>query len=398
MRILQAHNRYQHGGGEDTVARDEAIMLRRYGHQVTLLEQNNDQIRGLYGKLNAAVFTFYSGDSRRRMADKIKDERPDIVHIHNWFPMLSPSIISQADALQVPVVQTLHNFRMICANGLLYRSGKVCTDCVGKSLPLDGILHGCYRQSRAGSAIVTAAYALHRRIGTWNKVDRFIAVSSYEREILIQGGMPADKVVVKPNYVGLFAPSAGGGARDYALYAGRLSEEKGIGTLLSAWNSKAIPLRLKIAGDGPMKNKVLACSADNSAIEYIGRLTSDAVYQEMSNARFLVFPSEWYETFGRTIVEAFAQGTPVLAADLGAARELVVDGVTGYLFSPGDAGALVNGALRFFQPNYEQLRENCRGSYLRNYTEESNYPLLMNIYAGAIDARKRRSTGRGGRL
>lgn len=385
MRILVAHNRYQTGGGEDAVVRDEVELLQRHGHSVELLEQDNDAIHGLRGKLIASASVFYSCHSRERMKSAIHDFRPEIVHIHNWFPMLSPSIILEAGASSAATVQTLHNFRMLCANALLYRDGRVCTDCVGKLLPVNGVVHGCYRSSRAGSAIVTATYAFHRLAHTWDCVDLFVAVSEFQRKILIHGGLPEDKVIVKPNFVGVDTWNAEKATGSFALYVGRLSTEKGIRTLLSAWNTGKIPLRLKIIGDGPMAGEVRACSAANSAVEFLGLQSHEVVYNEMAAAKFLVFPSEWFEGFARTVVEAFSQGTPILAANLGAVSELVEDGITGYRFLAGNAGALIAGAMRFLRDkDYARMRANCRHLFLGKFTAEINYTLLMEIYGRAI--------------
>ena len=391
MKILIAHNRYQLGGGEDAVVRDEADLLRLHGHSVELLEQDNDAIHGLRGNLIAAASIFYSAHSRARMKQAIRDFQPEIVHIHNWFPMLSPSIFLEASAAAIPVVQTLHNFRMLCASSFLFRGGAVCTDCMGKALPLNGIVHGCYRGSRTGSAVVTAAFALHRLAHTWDSVDLFLAVSAFQREILVRGGLPAEKIVVKPNFVAFDAIPAELQREDTALFVGRLSPEKGIKTLLSAWNSGRVPFPLKIIGDGPMADEVRSCAASNPRVEYLGLQPQDAVYPAMAKAKFLVFPSEWFETFGRTVVEAFSQGTPVLATDLGGVRELVEGGVTGFRFPPGNASALVAGALRFSAcQNYEQMRGHCRKLFLSRFTAEINYKLLIDIYNQAIAVRGQR--------
>jgi glycosyltransferase involved in cell wall biosynthesis len=391
MRILVAHNSYQLSGGEDAVVRDEVELLRRCGHDVELLEQDNDAIHGLRGKLIAAASTFHSVASQRRIRDTIRRFQPEILHIHNWFPMLSPSIILETDASRIPVVQTLHNYRMLCANALLFRDGAVCTECVGKLLPAGGIVHGCYRGSHVGSAIVTAAFAFHRFRHTWNHVDLFIAVSDFEREILVQGGLPRERVVVKANFVGSDTWKAERDAEDAALFVGRLSPEKGIGTLLSAWNTGKMQTRLKVIGDGPMADKIRACAARNSRVEYLGAQSQDDVYRAMAKAKFLVFPSEWFETFGRTVVEAFSQGTPVLAADLGAARELVEEDVTGYRFASGDVSALIAGAHRFSEgEDYERMRANCRAAFLSNFTADINYGLLTEIYTKAIALRRER--------
>jgi glycosyltransferase involved in cell wall biosynthesis len=391
VRILVAHNRYQLGGGEDAVVRDEVELLRHSGHCVELLEQDNDVIHGVRGKLIASMSVFYSVRSRERMKHVVHDFQPDIFHVHNWFPMLSPSIILEADASGVPTVQTLHNFRMLCANALLYRNGTVCTDCMGKALPVDGVVHGCYRGSRAGSAIVTAAYAFHRMAHTWDGVDLFVAASGFQRELLVRGGLPAERVVVKPNFVGLDTLDVETNREDIALFVGRLSPEKGIATLLAAWNTGRIRLRLKIIGDGPMVDAVRSCAARNSGVEYVGPQPPEAVYREMAKAKFLVFPSECIETFGRTVVEAFSRSTPVLAADLGGVRELVEEGVTGYRFPPGDADALAAGALRFpAGEDYERMGSNCRSMFESQFTAEINCRSLMEIYARAFEARKTR--------
>lgn len=305
--------------------------------------------------------------------------------------MLSPSIILEANSSGIPVVQTLHNYRMLCANALLYRDGAVCTDCLGKSLPIDGIVHSCYRDSRAGSAIVTAAYAFHRLIRTWDRVNLFIAVSDFEREILVRGGLPAEKVVVKPNFVGSAPRNMEINTEDAALYVGRLSPEKGIRTLLSAWNSGKIKFRLRIIGDGPLADEVSSCAVSNEQVEYLGLQPSDDVYREMAKAKFLVCPSECYETFGRTVVEVFSQGTPVLAADIGCMQELVEEGVTGYHFPPGNVDALIAGTFNFTSgEEYERMRTNCRNRFLSKYTADINYPILMDVYARAITNQKKR--------
>jgi len=395
MRILVAHNRYQYSGGEDAVVRDEIGLLRRHGHSVELLDEDNDAIVGIRGKLIASASVFYSAHSRKRMKDAIHDFQPDIFHVHNWFPMLSPSIVMEADSAGVPIVHTLHNYRMLCANGLLYRNGSVCTDCIEKSFPVAGIEHGCYRGSRVGSGIVTAAYAFHRLAHTWDHIDLFIAVSGFEKEVLVRGGVAAEKIVVKQNFVGSDTWRKETSTESFALFVGRLSPEKGIKTLLAAWNSKKIPLPLKIIGDGPMINEVRSSAASNISVEYLGAQLPEAVYNEMARARLLVFPSEWFETFGRTMIEAFAQGTPVLAADLGGVREIVKEGKTGFLFPPGNIDALIAGVFRFpIGGDYERMRLNCRSVFLSRFTSEVNYTMLIDIYARAIANRRLRQRTR----
>jgi glycosyltransferase involved in cell wall biosynthesis len=385
MRILIAHNRYKFVGGEDSVMRSEAAMLSAAGHDVELFEVNNDAIEGIASKIVAAGSLFHSASSSRNMSAALRSFRPDVLHIHNWFPTLSPSVIAAATELGIPVVQTLHNFRMLCANGILYREGRVCTDCLGKSIPLDSALHGCYLESRIGSALVSAAFSYHRFAHTWNGISTFIALSKFQRELLLRGGIDPERVVVKPNFVaGSSEPGDGQGG--YALFVGRLTPEKGIRTVLNAWERNKIAIPLRIMGDGPLADEVRERSSRLPNVEYRGQRSTLEVSAAMAAARCLVFPSEWYEPFGLTIVEAFARGTPVIAADLASIHELIQDGVTGYRFTPGDADDLTAKLLSICpeSESYRAMRRQCRRLYEQQYTDTRNYQLLIDIYENAM--------------
>lgn len=381
MRIVVAHNRYKCAGGEDSVMRSEVDMLQSAGHQVELLEADNSSIQSTGSKIVAATSLFYSERSSRRMKKLLATFNPDVLHIHNWFPLLSPSIVSAAHDAGVPVIQTLHNFRMLCVNGILYRDGKVCHDCVGKTLPLNGATHGCYSSSRIGSTLVAAAFLYHRLAHTWRGVSTFIALSEFQRDLLIRGGVDAARTVVKPNFVKQ-EQGAGTGRGGYALFAGRLTPEKGIRTVLSAWERDLIPMPLKIMGDGPLASEVQRRVAGMPRAEYLGQRTAPEVSSAMADARFIIFPSESYETFALTIVEAFSRGTPVLAADLESIWELVRDGETGLRFAPGDADDLAakGRCLLSDTSAYRAMRLRCRSLYEERFTEEINYGLLMDIY------------------
>jgi glycosyltransferase involved in cell wall biosynthesis len=388
MRIVMAHNRYKFAGGEDSVMAAEVKMLRSAGHEVELLEADNKIIEGTLAKIAAAGSLFHSPGSSRRMAELIRTFRPEIVHIHNWFPLLSPSIISTAYAAGVPVVQTLHNFRIFCANSGLYRDGRVCLDCVGKVLPLDGVVHGCYSGSRVGSALVTAAFSYHRVAGTWTGISTFIAVSDLQRELLIRGGMNPAQIVVKPNFV-KDPGKPGDGLGRYALFVGRVSAQKGIRTVLKAWEEHRPAMPLKIMGDGPLVDEVRARASRLACVEYLGQRTASEVATAMGAARFLIFASESYEPLASTILEAFSQGTPVLAASVESINDLVKEGVTGLQFAVGDAGDLAAKAnqLSVDAPGYRDMRRNCRSLYEERYTEPQNYRMLSDIYARAIESR-----------
>jgi glycosyltransferase involved in cell wall biosynthesis len=389
MRIVVAHNRYKYAGGEDSVMAAEVDMLRSAGHEVELLTADNRVIEGLVAKIAAAGSLFHSPDSSRRMAELIRSFQPEIVHIHNWFPLLSPSIISVACAAGVPVVQTLHNFRMFCANSGLYRDGRVCLDCAGKVLPLDGVVHGCYSGSRVGSALVTAAFSYHRMAGTWDGISTFIAVSDLQRDLLIRGGLKPAQIVVKPNFV-RYTGAPGDGHGGYALFAGRVTAQKGIRTVLQAWEEHTPAIPLKIMGDGPLADEVRNRASQVASIEYLGQCKATEVAAAMGAAKFLIFASESYEPLPLTIIESFSRGTPVLAANLESIDDLVKDGVTGLRFNVGDAADLAAKANRLLVdvPSDREVRRNCRSVYERRYTEPQNYRMLSDIYARAIESKR----------
>jgi glycosyltransferase involved in cell wall biosynthesis len=388
MRILVAHNRYKYAGGEDSVMRAEVAMLRNGGHEVALYEVDNQAIQGIAAKISASVSVFYSYNSSAKMAELLRTFRPEIVHIHNWFPLLSPSVIAVAAEAGIPVVQTLHNFRMLCANAILYRDGKVCRDCLGQAFPLGAAVHGCYAASHAGSAVVAAAFAYHRLARTWTGVSTFIALSEFQRSLLIEGGLDSAQIVVKPNFVKDVGES-GDGSGGYALFVGRLTPEKGIRTVLSAWQRKLMPVDLRIMGNGPLVDEVREAARSIEGVEYLGQQSASEVYAAMASAKFLIFPSEWYEPFALTIVEAFSRGTPVLAADLESIGELVKDGQTGLRFIPGDAGDLASKAIAMLadEETYQAMRRRCRQVYEQRYTDSINYSLLTSIYERAIAAK-----------
>jgi glycosyltransferase involved in cell wall biosynthesis len=385
MRIVVAHNRYKFSGGEDAVMHNEVEMLRSAGNTVEVFQADNRSIEGTAAKIAAAKSLFHSRASSRKMTRLLQRFRPDVLHIHNWFPLLSPSIISAAVTESIPVVQTLHNFRMICANGIMYRNGKICGDCIGKLLPLDGVAHACYSSNRIGTALVSAAFSYHRLTHTWDGVSIFIALSEFQRELLIRGGLDSRQIVVKPNFVKQ-SGSAGEGRGEYALFVGRLTPEKGIRTVLKAWEENLISIPLKIMGDGPLVEEVRQRSAALPLVEYLGQRSRAEIYAAMSDASFLIFSSEWHEPFPLTIVESLSLGTPVLAADLPSIAELVKDGQTGLRFTAGDADDLAAKAFLLLSrmDDYRKMRRSCRSIYEQRYTEKINYQLLLNIYCKAI--------------
>ncbi len=382
MKVLLLHNYYQQAGGEDVVVEQEKLLLECNGHEVKLLSAHNDSISSFAARARVAVETTYSLGSRRRVGGVIRSFRPDLVHIHNFFPLLSPSIYDACRAAGVPVVQTLHNFRLICANALLFRDGAVCEACVGKTFAWPGILHGCYRNSRTGTASLAAMVSLHNALGTWSKkVDAYIALTNFARDKLTAGGVPSSRLWVKPNFA-VDASVQGTHDGDFALFVGRLSPEKGISTLISAWSRLGTARLLKILGDGPLLPELRNAAAVNSNIEILGKQSREAVRALMRRASFLLFPSRCYEGFPMVIAEAYAAGLPVLASRLGSMAELVRDGKTGLLFDPDDPDDIAQCVKLMFsaESTVRAMSAAAREEYCEKYTAEKNYKQLMHIY------------------
>lgn len=386
MKILFVHNRYQQAGGEDNVVAAEARLLADHGHDVELWSvDNKDLPAGLTGKIKTALATSYSPASRALAQGKLQRFKPDVVHVHNFFPQISPSIYDACLDEGVPVVQTLHNYRLICPGAMLMRNGKICEQCITGS-PYQAAWYGCYRGSKVGSLVVAHMVAQHRQQGTWqHKVNRFIALTGFAKGKFIEAGFPADKIVVKANFVyDPFAesPHINPATPGFALFVGRISEEKGIKTLLKAWSTLDDKTLLKVAGAGPLDD--LLTGKNN--IEALGLQNSDEISLLMQQAAFLILPSEWYEGFPLVLVEAFAHGLPVLASNLGSMADIIKDGETGLLFTPGDADDLAR-KVKWLLNNplkAQELGENARRTFLAKYTAEQNYAELMAIYEDAM--------------
>ncbi len=377
-RVLVVHNYYQQRGGEDAVVASEVALLRERGHAVETYTRHNDDLAGM-PRFAAARDTLWSSRTARELDALLEAYRPQVIHVHNTFPLISASLYWAAARRGVPVVQTLHNFRLFCAQAMFLRQGAVCEDCLGR-LPWRAVARRCYRDSTAQSAVLASNQVLHRALGTYRKhVARYIALNEFCRAKFIQGGLPAERMVVKPNFVDLPAPPSG--ARRGGLFVGRLSVEKGVATLAAA--AAALPGQtIDVVGTGPLEPEVKAAAN----LRWLGWMDAAAVYEHMRAAAFLVLPSIWYENFPRTIVEAFACGLPVVAARIGALAELVEDGVTGLLFNPGDAQDLAR-QLQWACSNPARIIDMgraARSRYEALYTPDQNYLQLRTIYRQAI--------------
>jgi glycosyltransferase involved in cell wall biosynthesis len=387
MKILFVHNKYKFRGGEDATLQMEVELLAGKGHEVNVLQFDNDDIDGLFSKIKTGLRALYNGRSAQLLEQRIKNFKPDVVHVHNLFFTASPSVLYKAKAMHVPVIMTIHNYRLICANALLLRDNHVCELCVNKTFPLDGIRYKCYRGSAAESALVTSITSIHKILSTWkNKIDQFIVVSNFMKEKLQHSSLqlPENKTVVLPNLSEDLAPGSGSRS-DYFLFAGRLSYEKGIDILLESF-ANLPQIKLVIAGDGPLKEMVMQRIQNLPNITYAGLQTKEQVASLMKECKALVFPSRWYEGMPITIIESFATGTPIIAAQIGAMPEMIQDGYNGFLFEAGNSVALAHRIRQFESMNEqaEQLYKDARQTYIDRYHPDIHYNSLLTIYEKTI--------------
>lgn len=380
-RVLLVHNAYQQAGGEDSVVADELALLRRKGHEVIEMRRDNEQITAI-GRPRLAARTLWSRTTNSEALALLRRHRPDVVHVHNTLPLISPSVYWACATAGVPVVQTLHNFRLACPQAMFLRNGEVCERCIGRT-PWPALVHGCYRNSRPQTAVVVGMLTMHRALRTYEtKVSRYIALNEFCRAKFIQSGLPADRIMVKPNFVDI-APDADPQPRHGLLFVGRLAPEKGIAALSAAWSGCADVTTLRVAGTGPDAHLLAALPG----LAMLGLQTTEQVRDEMRGATALVLPSIWYENFPRTLVEAFGTGLPVITSRIGALAELVEHGVTGLLCEPGDATDLAR-AMRWAVGHPDEMAamgRNARARFEALYTPDINHGQLLAIYRAAID-------------
>lgn len=389
MRILVIHEHYRQPGGEDRVFETEVALLRAYGCEVECLTADNREIDESDAPLRLAANTVWSSSARLRVREAVRRFRPDVAHIHNWFPLLSPAIHGAIRAEGVPVVQTLHNFRLMCLNGLFFRDGAICTDCAGSRLPWRGVLRRCYRDNLGASAAVAAMIGAHRLRRTWARdVDLFFALNGFSRDCFIAAGLPPEKVAVRLNPI--LDPGAVAAGWDHpragAVYVGRLSEEKGAGRLSAVW--RGIGHRLTVIGDGPLAPVVQAQAGPE--VDLCGWQDPAEVSARLSQAALVCVPSQCYEQMPMALLEATAHGVPVLVSDVGVLGDLAEGGGFGCRVPSGDPDAWVATA-RALLAAPDRLREmglRARQWYLETCSPDASARRLLTEY-GRLKVRMR---------
>ncbi|KUM70442.1 glycosyltransferase [Streptomyces griseorubiginosus] len=394
MHVLVVHNRYASAqpSGENKVVDQEVELLRSGGHRVELFERRSDDIgsMSLLAKAALPLRVPWNAAVRRELADRLRTERPDVVHVHNVFPLLSPAVLAACADAGVPAVATLHNYTQICPPGTLQRDGRPCTECVG-STPLPAVRHGCYRGSRLATVPLAVSLSANRK-RWWSGVERFLCISGAQRDVLVNAGMPAERLAVKHNFV----PDPDARRTDtgeHVLYLGRLAEAKGVRLLMAAWDEIAagggVGVPLVIAGTGPLEAEVSAWAAGRDDVRWVGLLDTAECQKAIARSVAVVAPSTWLEAFGLVVVEAMAAGVPVVAAGHGAFVELVEDGVTGLLHRPGESASLASGIRRIAaEPDRNRaMGEAARRRYEQGFSPAVGLDRLVEEYRTAIAGR-----------
>jgi glycosyltransferase involved in cell wall biosynthesis len=382
MKVVMIHNRYKYHGGEDAVFQAESAMLTRYGHSVEELVFDNKEIQSTWDKILLVVRGIYNSKSAAELEKVILRFKPDIIHVHNFFPLASPSIFFAAKRYGIPLVITLHNYRLICPSATLYFNGRIYEENIHKLFPLNAIVNGVYRNSKLQTAGLALITTVHNLIGTWrNKVSKFIVLTNFAKGKFIDSALRVreNQFIVKPNFVE--DPGYSNNEReDFFLVVGRLSEEKGIATILEAIEHGSF--KVIFIGDGPLKDRVLEATARNANIQYLGFQNKSVILEYLRRCKALLFPSVWYEGFPITILEAFSTGTPIVASRLGSMAEVVTDQVNGLHFEVGSAQDLTT-KVHLLNGNANlvaRLGANARKTYEDLYTPEKNSKLLLDIY------------------
>jgi glycosyltransferase involved in cell wall biosynthesis len=392
MKILMVHDYYSIRGGEDSCFEREMALLERKNVEVIgYSRRNTDDTAGSLSwnsKLALGIRTIWSHSDYQALRQLICTQKPDLMHVQNSFPLISPSAYYAAHHEDIPVIQTLHNYRLICPSAVFMRENKICEDCAHKTFPWPAVFHSCYSHGRAATAVTSSMIAVHRALNTWRDVvDGYIAQSEFMRSKFIECGLPARKVFLKAGFV-YPDPGEAFGSGDYAIFVGRLAPEKGVDVLLKAWERTKQPWPLKIIGEGPLDASIRASASRIPGVEVLGRVSNEELDHLRRNARFQIVPSIWYEGAPAVILEAFAIGLPIVASRIGSLATMIDHSRTGLHFEAGNAADLAAQADRMFLCPAELawMRRNARTDFLNKYTADESFTALMDVYAKVISA------------
>ncbi len=389
MKILLIHNTYQQKGGEDSVFENEYKLLNEKNIVEKLLFNNND-IKSPLDKLKVGFNSIYNKNSAKIVKEKIEEFNPDIIHVHNFFPVASPSIFYSANQFNIPIVMTLHNYRLICPNALLFHNNKICEKCINKSFAINGVLNGCYRESKVQTFALAFMSYIHKKRKTWNnRVDKYIALTNFAKDKILNSSLNLDKnqIIVKPNFVednGFDYDK-----EEYFLFIGRLSIEKGIELLLRSFENSN--KKLLIIGGGPLETIVKESVKKNTNIKYLGFQNKKFIIDKLKKAKALIFTSIWYEGMPMTILESFSTGTPVIAPNIGGPNEIVKDYINGLIYKANNLNSLST-KIDMLASNsniHKQLCLEARNFYEQKYSVKKNYEFLINIYKEVISDEKK---------
>ena len=386
MKILYIHTYYIQRGGEDTVYEDELRLMQEAGIETQSLLFNNQRYAAL-----KFLFFFFNPYSFWRTCRAIRRFRPDLIHVHNWFFAASPAVFIAARWMRVPVVHTIHNFRILCPSSFLFVNNELFLDCMSKIFPMEAIRRRIYRNSALNTAWLLTGTRLHILLGTWQRIDRLICLTNPARQMLCNSLLHIEprRIAIKPNFFAGFPQNGFSGGlstqrKDY-LFVGRLSPEKGISVLLDSFRNS--PFNLRIIGDGPLRKEVEECVADYPNIQYLGPKDKQQIIQYLYECRALIFTTIGFEQFGLVIIEAFSCGTPVIGPDSGSPAEIIIEGYNGFHFRTGSVPDLRQ-KIQYFHSlpeiTRQSLSRNARETYYKHYTPQTNLRLLSNIYKSVL--------------
>ena len=391
MKILLVHNFHREGSasGDDMVVRREASLLKEHGHNVKIFSKENSEIYNadLFKKAKITFEIPWSKESYKALKEEINKFEPDVVHVHTFFPLLSPSVYKAILDAGKPVVQSLHDFYFFCLNAFFFRNGDICEECVEKGL-FNGVRKRCVGGSFIKSLVSYLSINKFRKSGILNKISAFIVFTEFGRRKFIELGLPEEKIFVKPHFLPNKKLNEVKDKQDYFLFIGRIGEEKGIKVLIDAWENLNLPL--KIGGSGPLEQWLNKQIQRRNNIEFVGFIPPDSVHSLIKKSYAVVIPSICYETFCLSVIESYYNGIPVIASKIGSLEYLIKDGYTGLLFKKGDPKDLANKVIWLWAhpEEREKIAKNARREFEEKYTAGKNYQILINIYQRAIELHK----------